>query len=92
MDAMQLLHTRYSASKLGEPAPSFAQGLGAMWRTGDAAYDITVKNAFTIEVDDLIVGFIYVGTEIGNVGARAPRSIDEFTQHWTGGRAVASAT
>jgi predicted acetyltransferase len=92
MDAMQLLHTRYSALTLGEPAPSFAQGLGAMWRTGDAAYDITVKNAFAIEVDDLIVGFIYVGTEIGNAAARAPRSVDEFTAHWTGRRGTASAT
>jgi nitroreductase len=71
---------------------AFAQGFGAMWRTGDPAYDNTVKNAFGIESDDLIVGFIYVGTEIGNVGARAPRSMDEFTQHWTGGRAIAPAT
>ncbi len=29
MDAMQLLHTRYSALKLGEPAPS-AQAVRAM--------------------------------------------------------------
>jgi nitroreductase len=70
---------------------AFAQGLGAMWRTGDPAYDNTVKNAFGIESDDLIVGFIYVGTEIGNAGTRAPRSPDEFTEHWTGGRAIASA-
>jgi nitroreductase len=71
---------------------AFAQGLGAMWRTGDAAYDNTVKSALGIESDDLIVGFIYLGTQIGNAGTRAPRSVDEFTQHWTGGRAIASAT
>jgi hypothetical protein len=60
---------------------AFAQDLGAMWRTGDAAYDNTVRNAFGIESDDLIVSFIYVGTEIGsNPATRAPRSLDEFTE------------
>jgi nitroreductase len=71
---------------------AFAQGLGAMWRTGDAAYDNTVKSALGIESDDLIVGFIYVGTEVGNAGSRAPRSANELTQYWIGGRAIASAT
>ncbi|MDB5922966.1 MAG: nitroreductase [Betaproteobacteria bacterium] len=65
----------------------FAQGLGAMWRIGDPAYDNTVKSALGIEVDDLIVGFIYVGTEIGDPGTRPRRSVDEFAEHWAGGRA-----
>jgi hypothetical protein len=47
-------------------------------------------SALGIELDDLIVGFIYVGTEIGNPATRAPRSVHEFTEHWTGGRAIAS--
>jgi nitroreductase len=66
---------------------AFAQGLGAMWRTGDPAYDNTVKSALGIGVDDLIVGFIYVGTDIGQPPTRPPRSTDEFIEHWTGGRA-----
>jgi nitroreductase len=64
---------------------AFAQGLGTMWRTGDACYDDTVKNAFGIEPDDYIVGFIYVGTEIsGGVKPRPQRAVEEFAQHWTG--------
>jgi hypothetical protein len=51
------------------------------------AYDNTVKSALGIEVDDLIVGFIYVGTDIGPSPAQAPRSTDEFIEHWTGARA-----
>ena len=66
---------------------AFAQGLGAMWRTGDAAYDNTVKSALGVELDDLIVGFIYVGTDIGGSGTRPQRAIEGFAQHWTGGHA-----
>ena len=63
---------------------AFAQGLGAMWRTGESAYDDTVKSALGIEADDFVVGFIYVGTEIGEPRTRPERSIDTFTEHWMG--------
>jgi nitroreductase len=63
---------------------AFAQGLGAMWRTGEPAYDDSVKNALGIEGDNFVVGFIYVGTEIGEPRTRPERSIDEFTEHWMG--------
>ena len=66
---------------------AFAQGLGAMWRTGEPAYDNAVKSALGIEPDDLIVGFIYVGTDLGGPVTRPQRAPEEFTQHWTGGRA-----
>ena len=57
---------------------AFAQGLGAMWRTGDAAYDNMVKSALGIELDDLIVGFLYVGTDIGSPGTRPQRAVEQF--------------
>ena len=38
-----------------------------MWRTGEAAYDEVVKGALGIGSDDLIIGFIYVGTDAGGV-------------------------
>lgn len=37
------------------------QGLGAIWRTGDAAYDPLVKHWFGLAPDDHIVAFVYVG-------------------------------
>jgi nitroreductase len=61
-----------------------AEGLGAMWRTGDPAYDSAVKSALGIEPDDLIVGFIYVGTDIGSRGIQPQRASREFAQSWTG--------
>jgi nitroreductase len=63
---------------------AFAQGLGAMWRTGEPAYDDTVKSALGIEGDDFVVGFIYVGTDIGEQRTRPQRLADEFIEHWTG--------
>jgi nitroreductase len=39
-----------------------ALGFGAMWKTGDPAYDDTVKAALGLEARDAIVGFLYLGT------------------------------
>src|SRR5437870_7148967 len=64
-----------------------AAGLGAMWRTDEPAYDNAVKSPLGIEPDDLIVGFIYVGTDIGGPGTRPQRASREFAQHWARDRA-----
>ncbi len=69
-----------------------AQGLGAMWRSGEPAYDRTVKCALGIEPDDLIVGFIYVGTEIGGAWTRPRRSIEGVARYWTGIRVEPSSS
>ena len=63
---------------------AFAQGLGAFWRTGEAAYDEAVKAALGIGADDLIVGFIYVGTDAGGPPSRPRPVTRDFTEHWTG--------
>jgi len=39
-----------------------ALGYGSMWRTGDAAYDPTVKQALGLAPDAAIVGFVYLGS------------------------------
>lgn len=39
-----------------------AEGFGAIWRTGDAAYDAGVKQALGLAPGDHVVGFLYVGT------------------------------
>lgn len=38
-----------------------SRGLGAMWRTGEVAYDPRTLAAFGLSSDHAIVGFIYVG-------------------------------
>jgi nitroreductase len=59
---------------------AYAQGFGAMWRTGDAAYDDGVKTALGLQPSDKIVGFIYLGSSDGaSSPATRPASKDFVT-------------
>ncbi len=49
-----------------------ALGFGAMWKTGAPAYDPTVKQALGLDAEDAIVGFLYLGTAVGEPSP-APR-------------------
>ena len=63
---------------------AFAQGLGAFWRTGEAAYDEAVKGALGVSSDDLIVGFIFVGTAIGDAPSPSRPMVEELAHRWAG--------
>lgn len=56
----QMLSTAAAAQNIMLAA--YALGYGAMWKTGDAAYDEEVKHTLGLATPDSIVGFIYVGT------------------------------
>ena len=56
----QILAAGAAAQNIMLAAP--ALGFGAMWKTGDAAYDDTVKTALGLTASDAIVGFLYLGT------------------------------
>lgn len=43
---------------------AFALGLGAIWRTGDFAFDANVSEALGLKAADQIIGFLYVGTPV----------------------------
>jgi nitroreductase len=61
-----------------------AQGYGAMWKTGAPAYDATVKQALGLSPDDDIVGFIYLGKQVG-AGIQTPRpAAAEYVSVWEG--------
>ena len=49
-----------------------ALGYGAMWKTGEPAYDPGVKTALGLDADDEIMGFLYLGTNVGS-SSPAPR-------------------
>lgn len=54
-----------------------AQGLGAMWRTGDAAHDPEVKQFLGFEPDQHVIAFIYVGyPEFEPTAAQRPSFAD----------------
>ena len=59
-----------------------AAGFGAMWRTGEPAYDAGVKAAFGLRAEDAIVGFLYLGTR-RDAAAERPRAAPE-AREWSG--------
>jgi nitroreductase len=64
----QLSAVAAAAQTLMLAAP--AQGYGAMWKTGDAAYDPMVRQELGLAPDDEIIGFLYIGKRSG--GASPP--------------------
>jgi nitroreductase len=62
-----------------------AMGFGAMWRTGDPAYDARVKAALGLAPTDAIVGFIYLGTAAGRpaIPPNEP-GVKDFVREWSG--------
>ncbi|HEX8756495.1 MAG TPA: nitroreductase [Steroidobacteraceae bacterium] len=68
----QILAAGAAAQNIMLAAP--ALGFGAMWKTGDAAYDDTVKAALGLDARDTIVGFLYLGTAPADAVARPARA------------------
>ena len=62
---------------------ALALGYNAMWKTGGAAYDAEVGRALGLDAGDVIVGFLYVGTEAGR--PNVPRGEwRELVREWSG--------
>ena len=62
-----------------------ALGYGAMWKTGDPAYDPAVKRALGLEEQDALVAFIYLGTNSGTARPAQPRApVPEYLVEWRG--------
>lgn len=61
-----------------------ALGYGAMWRTGEPAYDASVKEALGLDSSDHIVGFIYVGTHAAAVPSAEEPDLTGVVRRWDG--------
>jgi nitroreductase len=55
-----------------------AIGVGAMWRTGAPALSPTLKTRLGFRPEDEIVGFIYLGTPVGNSKTATVESPDSW--------------
>ena len=63
---------------------AFAQGVGAIWRTGDIAYNRTVMDGLALSENEKIVGFLYLGA-MPVEGLEPPELvIDDHFQNWPG--------
>ncbi len=61
---------------------SHALGFGAMWKTGDAVYDTSVKEALGLEASEAIAGLIYIGTVKTTPKPPAPLDPADFIRTW----------
>jgi nitroreductase len=59
-----------------------ALGFGAMWKTGDPAYDVSIKEALGLRVSDEIVGFLYIGTPKSMPAPPPSLNIGDFAESW----------
>ena len=61
---------------------AYAQGVGAVWRTGDYAYDPSVMAGLGLSDAERIIGFLYLGT-VQIAPPEAPETaIDDYFQSW----------
>jgi len=61
-----------------------AQGFGAMWKTGAPAYDSGVKHALGLAPDDEVIGFLYLGTQVGGGSPAARPASADYVSYWHG--------
>jgi len=62
-----------------------ALGLAAIWRTGDGAYDKSVKAHFGLDPEDQIAGMLYLGYADDSFGPAPERKRDFATKtEWRG--------
>ncbi len=57
-------------------------GFGAMWKTGEAAYDASVKEALGLEASEAIIGLLYIGTPKAMPKPPAPLDPADFIRTW----------
>ena len=63
--------------------PAQAEGLGAQWLTGWAAYDPVVRERLGVAADEAVVGFIHIGSSEAEVRERERPDAAALLRDWT---------
>ena len=61
---------------------AYAQNVGAIWRTGDYAYDRNVMDGLGLRQDEKIVGFLYLGTMEFTPPPAPEVEVSEYFVNW----------
>ncbi len=61
-----------------------ALGYGAMWKTGDVAYDPAARQELGLMAEDEIIGFMYLGTRTGAASNVVRPAAREHVSVWAG--------
>ena len=59
-----------------------ALGFGAIWRTGPMTFHPGVHRALGLQANEKLVGFIYLGTRVGEAKPLPDYAICDFFQYW----------
>ena len=59
-----------------------AQELGAMWRSGKYAFDPVVRKGLSLDEDDEVVAFIYLGNLGGRHKPLPQHNVADFVERW----------
>jgi nitroreductase len=60
-----------------------ALGFAAAWKTGEPAYDPTIKKALGVGADDQIVGYMYLGSPKPEAAKPPSPDAAKFVTEWT---------
>lgn len=79
-----LVEQRFSAACAAHAIllAAHALGFGAMWRTGDMAYDNHVTKALGLASNEEIVGFLYLGTRQGDAKPLPAVNSGQYLAAW----------
>jgi len=61
-----------------------AQGIGAVWRTGDMAYNAHVAKGLGLAADEQIIAYLYLGTPERELRRAPELAVDDFVSAWNG--------
>lgn len=61
---------------------AYALGLGAMWRTGEMAYDEQIMAELGLSENEKIVGFVYMGTPVVPLSTAKAVQPEDFFETW----------
>ncbi|RMH84911.1 nitroreductase [Pseudomonas sp. AOB-7] len=61
-----------------------AQGIGAVWRTGDLAYNAQVAKGLGLGADERIVAYLYLGTPERELRRPPELAVEDFVSAWNG--------
>lgn len=59
-----------------------AQGIGAVWRTGDMAYNATVANGLGLTDGEQLIAYLYLGTPERELRAVPQVQVADFVSAW----------
>lgn len=57
-------------------------GYGSIWLTGANSYDLFINEALGLDINERIIGYIYVGTPANDPIAKSRKSAHSVTRNW----------